>query len=244
MSRDADRTSGLTLNADAGQVCEVVDLGHLGHAEAERLQERLVDMRRAGEATDTLLLVEHDPVVTVGRSVEDATAEVATQLLESAGAQIRQVKRGGRATFHGPGQVVGYPILDLREHKRDLHWYLRALESVIIRALDHLDLTARRVDGLTGVWVGDRKVASIGIAVRGWVTWHGFALNVDVEPRWWQMIDPCGLRPEQMASLTELSDGEITADAAKSALVDEFAGVFGLEMRETYRSELFERLTF
>jgi lipoate-protein ligase B len=210
----------------------------MDHVEAERLQERLVDARRAGEAPDTLLFVEHDPVVTVGRGVEDLHAEISAQLLESAGAQIRQVSRGGRATFHGPGQIVGYPILDLRQHRRDLHWYLRSLEQVIIDALAEFEFDARRRDGLTGVWIGERKVASIGIAVRGWVSWHGFALNVDVEPRWWRMIDPCGLRPEEMASLSEIGPlppaGEI-----RGALARSLCEVFGLKPLELASTELF-----
>lgn len=228
----------------ANRLLHVTDLGRMPHAEAEALQERLVAARRAGETSDTLLLVEHDPVVTIGGAVEDPAAEVSVQLLESAGAQVRRVSRGGRATFHGPGQIVGYPILDLREHRRDLHWYLRSLEQVLIDALGDLGFGAGRVEGLTGVWAGDRKVASIGIAVRGWVTWHGFALNICVDPRWWRMIDPCGLQPEQMASLGEMGGETPSRQAVADAVVHRFGEFFGLSPRTVKQTELFAGLAF
>jgi lipoate-protein ligase B len=224
--------------------CRVTDLGRMPHAEAERLQERLVALRRAGEAPDTLLLVEHDPVVTIGAAVDDPSEEVCVDLLRSAGAEIRRVSRGGRATFHGPGQIVGYPILDLREHRRDLHWYLRSLEEVVIESLRSLGCDAERVEGFTGVWVADRKVASIGIAVRGWVTWHGFALNVDVDPQWWRMIDPCGLRPEQMASLSEIGGGSVSRAEICTSLVGHFGDFFGMNTSVLKRTELLSELSF
>ncbi|MFW5867622.1 MAG: lipoyl(octanoyl) transferase LipB [Armatimonadota bacterium] len=226
------------------RVCRTVDLGRMSHSEAERLQERLVEARRAGEAPDTLLFVEHDPVVTIGSAVEDPATEVSTDLLESAGAEVRQVSRGGRATFHGPGQIVGYPILDLRQHRRDLHWYLRSLEQVIIDALVDFGFEPERVDGFTGVWVGDRKVASIGIAVRGWVTWHGFALNLDVDAGWWRMIDPCGLRPEQMGSLSDSGGEAPPRGEVQTALATRLGDLFELRMYRTHRVELFDRLVF
>ena len=226
------------------RICQVVDLGRMAHAEAERLQERLLAEVRSGEAPDTLLLVEHDPVVTIGRSVEDPADEVAATLLESAGAQVRHVTRGGRATFHGPGQIVGYPILDLRRQRRDLHWYLRSLEQVIIDALGEVGYAGERVEGFTGAWVGGRKVASIGIAVRGWVTWHGFALNLEVDPSWWRLIDPCGLRPEQMASLAELDGPTPSRDSMIDAVVAQFGEVFDLSMSRLASVELFAELAF
>jgi len=226
------------------RLSHVADLGRMPHAEAEALQERLVAQVRAGEAPDTLLLVEHEPVVTIGRAVEEPASEVCVTLLESAGAEVRQVSRGGRATFHGPGQIVGYPILDLRRHRTDLHWYLRALEQVIIEALGEFGYVAERVEGFTGVWVGGRKVASIGVAVRGWVTWHGFALNLDVAPAWWRMIDPCGLRPEQMASLSDFDGPAPPRGALEEALVRQFSRVFSLEMYHVSHTELFAEADF
>ncbi|MFO8080698.1 MAG: lipoyl(octanoyl) transferase LipB [Armatimonadota bacterium] len=227
-----------------GRLLRVTDLGRMGHAEAERLQERLVETRRAGRVPDTLLLVEHDPVVTIGSAVEEGAAEVSAQLLESAGAEMRQVSRGGRATFHGPGQIVGYPILDLRQHRRDLHWYLRSLEQVIIDALGDFGLDAGREDGLTGVWAGGRKIASIGIAVRGWVTWHGFALNLDVDAHWWRMIDPCGLRPDQMGSLSDLMTSCPSRESFCDALARQLGHVFDLRVQKIVTTELFEESAF
>ena len=226
------------------RLCQVCDIGRMPHAEAEALQERLLAARRAGDLPDTLLLVEHDPVVTIGSAVEDEASEVSVELLESAGAQVRRVSRGGRATFHGPGQIVGYPIINLREHRQDLHWYLRALEQVLIDALGDCGFEAERVEGLTGVWVDERKVASIGIAVRGWVTWHGFALNVCVDPQWWRMIDPCGLAPEQMASLTEVSGTVASRQVVEGAIVQHFADFFDLSPRRSEATELFAATDF
>lgn len=237
-------SGGMSGEVADGRLLRVTDLGRMGHAEAERLQEWLVEERRAGRAPDTLLLVEHDPVVTIGSAVEEAAAEVSAQLLESAGAEVRQVSRGGRATFHGPGQIVGYPILDLRQHRRDLHWYLRSLEQVIIDALGDFGMDADREEGLTGVWSGGRKVASIGIAVRGWVTWHGFALNLDVDARWWRMIDPCGLRPEQMGSLSDLTTPCPSRASLCNTLAGRLADVFDLRVQKIVRTELFEESAF
>lgn len=220
------------------RVCHLVDLGRMAHEQAEALQERLVAQVRTGDAPDTLLLVEHDPVVTLGRAVDEPAAEVALTLLESAGASVRHVSRGGRATFHGPGQIVGYPIIDLRRHRTDLHWYLRSLEQVIIDTLDGFGYHSGRVDGYTGVWIGARKVASIGIAVRGWITWHGFALNLDVDPSWWHLIDPCGLRPEQMASLRDLATQTESRAQVCAALAASFSDRFGLSLRRVEPVEL------
>lgn len=224
--------------------CDVFDLGCIEYSEAQRLQERLVAARRAGDVPDTLLLVEHPPVVTVGRTAAEIDAELSRGALEATGVPVYSVSRGGRATWHGPGQVVGYPILDLRAHRTDLHWYLRALEDVIIRALRDTGHRAGRVDGLTGVWSDGRKVASIGIAVRGWVTWHGFAVNRDCDPAAWQLIDPCGLRPGQMASLAELPGATPSREELQEALVAAFEDVFGLTARRRDRMELFRQPAF
>jgi len=212
------------------RVCDVRDLGRTPYGTAMRLQEELVERRRAGEIRDTLLFVEHPPVVTIGRGVV-GSAEVDGNLLRAAGVEVYEVTRGGKTTWHGPGQIVGYPILDLRGHRQDLHWYLRALEDVLIAAVARFGYRGGRVDGLTGVWIGDRKVASIGIAVRGWVTYHGFALNVACEGDPWRLIDPCGLRPEQMASLADLPGEAVEMCAMRRAVAEEFGALFDLEMR-------------
>ena len=163
------------------------------------LQEGLVRQRRAGEVGDTLLLLEHEPVITVGRagmaSLPPGSGANAIPTVETS--------RGGQATYHGPGQLVMYPILDLRQWRCDLHEYLRQLEAVVIRTLAGLHLQGRRVDGYTGVWVGERKIASIGVAVRGWITYHGVALNVSNDMTGFLAISPCGLPAETMTRVTD-----------------------------------------
>lgn len=229
------------MSAAQGLIC---DLGRMDYVAAEALQEKLVAARRTGQVPDTLLFVEHEPVITVGGSADEADAEVEVAAARAAGLPVYRVARGGRATWHGPGQVVGYSIMDLRAHRTDLHWYLRALEQVLIEALDELGIVARRVDGLTGVWVGERKVASIGIAVRGWVTWHGFAVNVDCDPAVWRLLQPCGLPAEAMASLAEVADTPPARDEVTAALAHSFAAHFGLDASMCTIAELLRRAGF
>ena len=176
-------------------------LGRCEYLETVWLQAELVRQRRTGEVGDTVLLLEHEPVITVGRGGAEATEPGRRRLLRNI--PVVETSRGGQATYHGPGQLVAYPVLDLRGHRMDLHWYLRRLEQVVVLALQRLGLEGRRVEGLTGVWVGPRKVCSIGVAVRGWVTYHGLALNVDCEMEAFHLFSPCGLRGEDMGRLRD-----------------------------------------
>jgi len=176
---------------------DVRRLGRCDYEATARLQETLVAQRRAGEVTDTLLLLEHDPVVTLGRTSREHAILASNRL------PVIETPRGGQATYHGPGQLVAYPILDLRGHRLDLHWYLRSLEQVVITALAELGVEARNIEGFTGVWIGERKVCSIGVAVRGWVTYHGLALNVDCDMSGFSMISPCGLTAEDMGRIVD-----------------------------------------
>ena len=185
----------------------------------------------AGERhDDVLLLVEHEPVVTLGRGTKPGSLPVSPAVLTSHGIQVVEVERGGDVTYHGPGQVVGYPVLDLREHREDLHWYLRQLEGVIIAALAELGVSAERNPGLTGVWTRGRKIASIGIHVKQWVTFHGFALNVTTDLSGFDLIVPCGIQDVVMTSVArELgrSDAEELEAASRRAIVSWFGKVFG-----------------
>ena len=210
-------------------VCRIARMGRVDYAEAERLQERLVTARRVGEIPDVLLLLEHPEVVTVGRGEDDAAAVADIAALEAAGVPVHRVARGGGATLHCPGQIVGYPILDLREMRRDLHWYLRSLEEVIIRALGDAGCEATRREGLTGVWAGGGKIASIGVAVRGWITWHGFALNVTRRSPVWESLNPCGLAPEAVGSLEDLPGRTPSVDELHQLLSERFCEVFERE---------------
>ncbi|HJR36410.1 MAG TPA: lipoyl(octanoyl) transferase LipB, partial [Gemmatimonadales bacterium] len=156
----------------------VLDLGRRRYGEVLELQRRLCRQRMSGElASDLLLLVEHEPVVTLGRGTRATSLPVPAAGLAARGFEVFDVERGGDVTLHAPGQLVGYPILDLTGWRRDLHWYLRQLEEVLIRGLDAVEVAAGRDPGRTGVWTGGRKIASIGIHVKQWVTFHGFALN-------------------------------------------------------------------
>lgn len=175
---------------------EVIQAGQVPYAKALAWQRQLAEDRIAGRLPhDVLLLLEHPPVVTLGRSSH------AGNVLRPTGIEVFEVERGGDVTFHGPGQLVGYPILHLSAYKQDLHWYLRTLEQALIDALGLLDIPAERNPGYTGVWTRGRKIASIGIHVKQWVTWHGFALNVTTDLTEFQRIVPCGIPDVVMTSV-------------------------------------------
>lgn len=180
----------------------VRDLGVRPYAAVLELQRTLARQRLAGELTDDhLLLVEHEPVVTLGRGTRAESLPITAAELARRGILQYEVERGGDVTFHGPGQLVGYPILNLREYREDLHWYLRTLEEGLIQGLEALGIPAERNPGLTGVWTRGRKIASIGIHVKQWVTYHGFALNVNTDLSYFDLIVPCGIRDVVMTSV-------------------------------------------
>jgi lipoate-protein ligase B len=196
----------------------IADLGRRAYGEVLSLQRGLCRRRVAGEIIDDiLLLVEHPPVVTLGRGTHAASLPVSAESLRARGVEVYEVERGGDVTWHGPGQLVGYPIVDLKHHREDLHWYLRELEGALIDALGVLGVAAERRPGLTGVWTGGRKIASIGIHVKQWVTFHGFALNVTSDLAGFGLIVPCGIQGVTMTSVArEL--GTPNAGAAADAL--------------------------
>jgi lipoate-protein ligase B len=216
----------------------VHDLGRRPYGEVLELQRSLCRRRIAGELTeDLLLLVEHEPVVTLGRGTSAHSLPLPPAELTRRGIPVYEVERGGDVTFHGPGQLVGYPILDLRQHKEDLHWYLRSLEAALIGALDMLGIPAGPNPGLTGVWTRGRKLASIGIHVKQWVTFHGFALNVNTDLSYFDLIVPCGIRDVVMTSVAlELgrTDGTLW-DEASQAVVESMGKVFDLVPAEAVR---------
>lgn len=220
---------------------DVVDLGRRPYLETLDLQRALRLRRIDGSLpNDLLLLVEHDPVYTLGRTTEATSLPLPAAALEARGATVVEVERGGDVTWHGPGQLVGYPILHLSAHKEDLHWYLRTLEGSLIEALGLLGIPAERVPGKTGVWTHGRKIASLGIHVKQWVTLHGFALNVDPDMAWFEAIVPCGLHGVEMTSVArELGGGTATLAAEVRALaVASLATAFGLRPRARPLAEL------
>jgi len=208
----------------------VEDLGLRGYGETLEIQRELRRRRIAGElADDVLLLVEHPPVVTLGRGTQASSLPLAPALLERRGMEVFEVERGGDVTLHAPGQLVGYPILDLRQHREDLHWYLRRLEDALIQALGSLGIEADRNPGRTGVWTAGRKIASIGIHVKQWVTLHGFALNVTTDLDLFDLIVPCGIPQVVMTSVAAelLRDGDPTLmPTVRDLVVIAFADVF------------------
>jgi len=208
--------------------CAVLDLGRLDYADALAAQQRLVAERKEGLTCDHLLLVEHPHVITLGRNGRMENLLASDDVLSRAGISFFPTDRGGDVTYHGPGQLVGYPILDLREWRRDVGAYVRALEQSIIDTLADYGITAGRIPGLTGVWVGERKIAAIGVHISRWVTSHGFALNVTTDLSYFQYIVPCGLtRP--VTSMAALGARATVADVGRT-LAAHFGRVFDCEM--------------
>lgn len=202
-------------------------LGTVPYVEASDRQRDIVTERRAGRTPDRLLLLEHPHVITLG-----ASADAEHVLLDEAGrallgVELHESGRGGDVTYHGPGQLIGYPIVDLKPDRRDLHRYVRDLEEVLIRAIAEFGIRGARDPGRTGVWVGDRKIAAIGVRVSsGWITSHGFALNVSTDLRFFDAIVPCGIRDAGVTSIAECLDREIEMDVVRAAVVHHFAIVF------------------
>jgi len=218
--------------AIAAAACELRDLGSMRYADAFALQQQFVERRKRGEIPDQLLIVEHPHVVTMGRTAHDENLLCAPELLDRAGIEFHRTDRGGDVTYHGPGQIVGYPIFDLREWKRDVMAYVRALEQVLIDALAEFGIPAGREAGATGVWTEQGKIAAIGVHISRWVTSHGFALNQDTDLSYFRYIVPCGLTKPvtSMQALGCRADrGQIVAAVARS-----FTRVFDREL-ETYR---------
>lgn len=206
-----------------GRLLDVARLGRMPYGEAYTLQRDLLERRVADEVRDTLILVEHEPVVTVGRGADSSQ-------LEGLDLPVVEVERGGEATYHGPGQVVAYPIYALPEGRRDLHRYLRDLEEVLLRTLAEVDIVGRREAGATGVWIGQQKVASIGVALRRWVAWHGLALNVHTDLSAFRGFRPCGLDAEVMTRVADHVEIPPANLLFEVLIVKHFLEVFGLEL--------------
>jgi lipoyl(octanoyl) transferase len=222
----------------------VSDLRTMPYADALALQRAVARARIGGEiGEDLLLLVEHPPVVTLGRSSKERHLLASPALLAARGVELFEVERGGDVTFHGPGQLVGYPIVDLKRHKQDLHWYLRQVEEALIRAVAPLGITGERSAGYTGVWTQGRKLASIGVHARDWVTWHGFALNVTTDLAYFDLIVPCGIAAVEMTSVArelgtrEDAHGALMLDV-RARVAGAFGEVFSLELAPLDADEL------
>jgi lipoyl(octanoyl) transferase len=221
-----------TRSATSSAPLYLVNLGLVPYARALELQRAVAHARISGAiAHDLLLLLEHPPVVTLGRSTKAHNLIASPALLAARGVELFEAERGGDVTFHGPGQLVGYPIVNLRGHKQDLHWYLRQVEAVLMDALNGIGIETQRSAGRTGVWTHDRKIASIGVHARDWVTWHGFALNVTTDLSYFDLMIPCGLAGVEMTSVEkELGASAPTFIAVTAAVAKSFGEIFSLEL--------------
>ncbi len=205
---------------------DVRRLGTVGYQEALDLQKELVEERRAGRIGDTLLLLEHPPVITLGVKTRRGPSHIlaSAERLAEEGVSVHETGRGGDVTYHGPGQLVGYPILDLKPDRCDVHQYVRGLEDVLIRAVRTFGVEAVRVKGLTGVWVGppgrEDKLAAIGVRISRWITSHGFALNVGTDLRHFELIVPCGIADRGVTSLSRLVGRDVPMRAVEDAVVE------------------------
>jgi len=226
--------------------CQMVDLGLMGYAEAWALQKRLVAARKANAIEDVLLLCEHPHVITQGRNGKREHLLASEHVLQQKGVEFHATDRGGDITYHGPGQIVGYPILNLGAIRRDVVWYVRMLEEVMIRATLEFGITAERVEGKTGIWVryenAEEKVAAIGVHISRWVTSHGFAYNVSTDLRYFDLIVPCGIADSKATSLEKLLGRSVRREEIAPRIAKHFGEVFGLELRESSKTELWEKL--
>jgi len=212
-------------------ICQVEQLGIVDYAIGLALQHERVAARKAGAIPDTLLLLEHPHVYTLGRNARRENVLVPESFLRSRGAEVVETDRGGDVTYHGPGQLVGYPIIDLAVHRRDIAWYMRSLEEVFIRVAADYGIAARRLAGAAGVWVGNEKLVAMGVHISRWVTSHGFAFNVATDLRYFDWIVPCGLRDKGVTSLSRLLGREVGVEPVAGRVIEQFGAVFGLEMR-------------
>jgi lipoyl(octanoyl) transferase len=214
----------------ATRALDVRRLGRVPYADALALQRSLVDQRRAGRIGDTLLLLEHPHVLTLGVRGDGGRAHILASeaVLVARGIEVHETGRGGDITYHGPGQIVGYPIIDLNPGRRDVHRYVRDLETVLIRTAADYGIQAGRVEGLTGVWVGDEKIAAIGVRIARWITSHGFSLNVTTDLDHFKLIVPCGIADRGVTSLERLLGRTVETAEVENRIIEHFGNVFDL----------------
>ncbi len=231
----------MNLSMAAKTDIQIIDAGCLAYAEALRMQKQIVEDIVAGVAPSTIIACEHPPVITYSRRARKDNILVSAQELEDVGVEVHFADRGGDVTFHGPGQIVLYPLIDLRQYGKDLHKYLRCLEQAVVRVLrDDFTLNAYCQEGMTGVWVGPYKVASIGIGVRQWVTYHGLALNVKTDTDYFKLIRPCGMDVPVASLSSFFRDEAIVTKQIKEALIESLVDSFcGYEPEDSYAKDLF-----
>jgi len=220
----------------------LVNLDTVPYADGLALQHRIVEARKRGALNDVLLLLEHPPVFTLGRNARESNILAARELLQQMGIDVFRVERGGDVTYHGPGQLVGYPILDLHNFRLDVGWFVRSMEEMLLRALADFGIRGRRIEKLVGVWLdtpnGEAKIVQIGARIEQWVTYHGFAVNVDPNLAHFDLIVPCGIGDKAVTSMTRVLNQPIEMRTVRARVAARFAEVFNVELIEVTRTEL------
>ena len=228
------------------KTCWLANLGLISYAPAYELQRQLVTARKARAIPDVLLLCEHPHVITLGRNGTHDNLRAPEALLAHKKVKFHSSDRGGDITYHGPGQIVGYPILDLAEHRRDIGWYVAQLEEVMLRATADFGLAAKRIPGCHGAWLdsprGDEKLGALGVHLSRWVTSHGFAYNVSTDLAYFDLIVPCGIRGKGVTSLERTLGRPVDGTQARDRVAAHFAEIFGFEMKVVSEQELTEAL--
>jgi len=223
---------GQADTTNTGKEMHLLNLGLEPYDRALDLQHRLVAARREGRIEDMLILLEHPPVITLGRRGDGSNIVASRELLARLGIEVHRVERGGDVTYHGPGQLMGYPILDLRGHRQDVGWYMHSLEEVLIQALSDFGLEAGRLEGRIGVWIGDKNIAALGARIEEWITYHGFALNVSLDLSHVDLIIPCGLKEFGVTSMEEVLGEAPEMSEVRKSVAQRFGEVFGVELRQ------------
>ena len=221
----------------------VSDIGRTRYAQAWTLQQEIWKLRHANALQDILLLTEHEHVYTLGKSTNDNHLLASQEELKASGTDVFHIDRGGDITYHGPGQIVGYPVIDLNNYFLDIHRYLRSLEDVIIRTLAAFGIMAGREKDMTGVWVNEEKIAAIGVKVSRWVTMHGFALNVNTDLSKFDRIIPCGIFHKGVTSMQRTLGQEVPIESVQKTIVESFADVFGCEPSWISEEKLFKTMS-
>lgn len=215
-----------------------LNLDLVPYDEGLELQHRIVEACKAGQLDDVLILLEHPPVITLGRQADETNIIAAPEFLDELGIQVRRVERGGDVTYHGPGQLMGYPIMNLRNHRKDIGWYIHSLQDVLVGVLAEFGIDAQvRTGRQTGVWVGNDKIVAVGARIEEWVSYHGFALYVDPIMPHFDLIVPCGLRDKGVTGMRQILDEPIEMERVREAVAQHFAEVFG-ELKTATLAEL------
>ncbi len=226
---DSNQERKNELGSDRGKKLTVIQLGRAAYEPVLDVQKQQHRERVEGNVPDRLLFVEHEPVYTLGKAADPDHLVASDRFLRNEGIDVVEVERGGDVTYHGPGQVVGYPVLDLREHRRSISWYMRSLEETIIRTLETFGIESTREEGRPGVWVDQEKICAVGVRIARWVTYHGFALNVDPEMDHFEGIIPCGISDAGVVSMSDLLSPVPDPAEIRRELTSSFRNIFGFD---------------